>query len=230
LPPWQPITHRPPAAGLDLERPFVAVLLQAANDPRVRLDADGAPRPAALVRSAVAACRAIDPTWQVVAVLPSGQRPTPLTALRLAGRDAANVQLAPAAAAPIVAAAAAATITINHRAATVAMLAGTPVVHLGRALFELRGVTTFATARELCDPAARVLGRALGRDRPSLRRRFLTWLLRHGHVWCPAVAPNHNGMLGLVQAIERRLGGPACPDQALPYRSGPLWPLAEIRS
>jgi hypothetical protein len=204
------------------------VLLQPANDARVRLDADDAPGPAALVRAALAACRTVDPTWHVVAVLPPRRRASRLAARRLAGGDAAHVQVAPAADAAVVAAAAAAVITINHPAATIALLAGTPVVHTGRALYELDGVTTRAAPAALADPASGVLARALGRDRPSLRRRFLTWLLRHGHVWCSPDAPNHNGMLGLVQAIERRLGTPAGAGQA--YRSGPLWPLAEIRT
>src|SRR5690606_37710263 len=96
-------------------------------------------------------------------------------------------------------------ITINHPAATVALLAGTPVIHLGRALYQLQGVTTKSTIEQLPDAIANLQDC----DRPELRRPFLTWLLQHGHVWCSATAPNHNGMLGLVQAVERRLLGDA---------------------
>jgi hypothetical protein len=63
------------------------------------------------------------------------------------------------------------------------------------------------------------------RDHPTLRARFLTWLFGHGHLWCSPTHPDHNGVLGLVQAIEARLRHRA--DEApLRYRRGPGWPLA----
>tara|TARA_R110002073_G_scaffold89585_1_gene212057 strand:- start:97 stop:414 length:318 start_codon:yes stop_codon:yes gene_type:complete len=103
------------------------------------------------------------------------------------------------------------------------MLAGTPVVHLGRALYGLAGATTSATLEEL--PEAVVA--AQQSDQVVLRQQFLTWILQHGHVWCSATAPNHNGMLGLVQAVERRLQSDANSNtRPLPYRPGPTWPLA----
>jgi len=142
---------------------------------------------------------------------------------QLAGKHAHRVRLAPLGCAAAIAATATATITINHAMATVALLAGTPVVHLGRALYELPGVTTRTTLEGLPE-AVRV---AQMTDRPALRRRFLTFLLQHGHVWCSQTAPNHNGMLGLVQAIERCLLGDAESNtRPLPYRPGPTWPLA----
>src|SRR5690606_16498964 len=54
------------------EPPFVAVLLQHGDDPRLRLDAgDAAPDDAALVAAARAAAAAIDPELRV-AVVPAG--------------------------------------------------------------------------------------------------------------------------------------------------------------
>jgi hypothetical protein len=70
------------------------------------------------------------------------------------------------------------------------------------------------------------LAHALAHDYPTLRERFLSWLFGHGHVWCSTTHPNHNGMLGLVQAIEARLGAPTATAPALAYRRGPTWPLA----
>ena len=102
-----------------------------------------------------------------------------------------------------------------------ALLAGTPVVHFGRALYGLPGVTTRCRREEL--PQA--LHRAMHRDHPTLRARFLTWLFGHGHLWCSPTHPDHNGVLGFVQAIETRLRHRA--DEApLRYRAGPGWPLA----
>jgi hypothetical protein len=84
-------------------------------------------------------------------------------------------------------------------------------------------VTTITTVEGL--PAA--IASAQTMDRKALRERFLTWTLRYGHVWCSTTAPNHNGMLGLVQAVERRLQSDAKSNtRPLAYRPGPTWPLA----
>lgn len=191
--------------------PFVAVLLQPANDPRVVLDADQAPSPGRLLAATVAAANAIDPALRVVAV-------GDVAAATLA---ATGCLWAEAAAAIDVAATAAATITVNHPHAAVALLAGTPVVHFGRALYGLPGVTTKCRLDDL----PRALQRAMHRDHPTLRARFLTWLFGHGHLWCSPTHPDHNGVLGLLQAIEARLQRRA--DEApLRYRAGPGWPLA----
>ncbi|MCK5940586.1 MAG: hypothetical protein KAI24_01355 [Planctomycetes bacterium] len=225
---WQRALHDdgPPGgaatARLDLKPPFVAALLQSHLDPRVRHDGGRAPSPADLVRGALAAAERLGAGGTVVAVLPDPVAAHPRDARALAGSGCDRVRVVPASAAAVAAATAAAVVTINHPLATVGLLAGTPVVHTGLALYGLEGVTTSASVDALPDAVAA----AVRRDRPSLRRRFLTWLLRHGHVWCSATAPNHNGVLGLVQAIEQRLTGDgARPGQPLPYRPGPTWPL-----
>jgi hypothetical protein len=191
--------------------PYVAVLLQAPTDDRLRLDAERAPSAGAMLGAVRAAAAAIDPALRVVAV---GEAPSATLA-------ATGCLHAPAACAVDVVAAAAATVTVNHPLAAVALLAGTPVVHFGRTLYGLPGVTVRCRLEEL--PQA--LHRALHRDHPTLRARFLTWLFGHGHLWCSPTHPDHNGMLGLVQAIEVRLRHRA--DEApLRYRAGPGWPLA----
>lgn len=208
---------------LDLKAESVCVLLQHPDDPRVAHDANEAPEARALIAHAVAAADTIAPDCEVVVVLPGRVKQGQMGARQLAGEHAHRVRLAPFGCAAAVAATAGTTITINHPMATVALLAGTPVVHLGRALYELDGVTSQTTLAGLPD-AVRA---AHTKDRPALRRRFLTFLLQHGHVWCSQTAPNHNGMLGLVQAIERCLQGDAdCNTRALSYRPGPTWPLA----
>jgi hypothetical protein len=194
--------------------PFVAVLLQRPDDPRVRLDG-GAAAPATLVDFARSAASALGGDVGVVAVAPDE---VPAGTFR-------GVPLLPASAASVVAATALATITCNHPIASVALLAGTPVLHTGRAPYAVRGVATPCTPEQL--PAA--LPRAIARDHPTLRERFLTWLFVHGHVWCSPTAPDHNGLSGLVQAVEARLapaGGTGAP---LRYRAGPPWPLAAER-
>jgi hypothetical protein len=205
--------HTPPPAMIpsDLEMPsgpYLAALLQADRDPRVRLDAAGTSCAALLAAAARTAARA---RLELVVLAPPGRRPRRLPR---------GCRLVPVAAAPAVVAAAAATLTINHPLAAVALLAGTPVVHAGRALYGLPGVTTAAPLAEF--PAA--LQRAMHRDQPTLRQRFLTWVFRHGHVWCSAKAPDHNGMLGLVQTLTGRpgSGGEEAPRA---YRAGPPWPL-----
>ncbi|MGC6489257.1 MAG: hypothetical protein ACON4Z_16545, partial [Planctomycetota bacterium] len=127
----------------------------------------------------------------------------------------------PAEAAAGAAATATAVLTANHPAATVALLAGTPVVHTDGALYQLEGVTRRADAAA----AAAAVEAAASQDRPALRRRFLTWLLRYGHVWCSPTAPTYNGLLGLAERIER--AAHAAEDAARAgYRPGPCWPLA----
>lgn len=192
--------------------PFVLVLLQARDAPQRRLDGDGI-APAELVERTRRAAASVDPRLAVVVVAAPGARVPPLAALVLAdARTTAEL-----------ASVAAAIVTDNHPAAAIGLLAGTPVVHLGRALYGLPGVTWRCRRDEL----APTLAKALRRDHPTLRQRFLTWLFGHGHVWCSPTRPDHNGVLGLVQSIEARLSMPA--DQApLRYRSGPAWPLCAI--
>jgi len=208
---------------MDMKAVSVCVLLQDPEDPRVVHDATNAPDARALIEQAIVTADQIAPDCEVVAVLPRRHALAPASAEQLAGERAHRVRLAPMSSAAVVAATASATITINHPMAVVSLLAGTPVMTLGRALYELPGVTTHTTLAEL--PAA--IHAAQKTDRPALRRRFLTFLLRHCHLWCSPTRPNHNGMLGLVQAVERCLLGDAKSNtRPLPYRPGPTWPLA----
>jgi hypothetical protein len=199
-------------------RAFVTVLLQDAEDDRVSLDAVSPPTAEDLVSAAMLATASLDPRLCVLVVEP----PRGLSGRNFRRLLMPGVHFLPAHAAPEAAATAVATITINHPLASAGLLAGTPVVHLGSALYGLHGVTTKVTTAELPD----ALRRAVERDHPTLRQRFLSWLFGYGHVWCSATLPDHNGLMGLVQAIEARLGQRSGDHTDLPYRRGPSWPLA----
>lgn len=192
--------------------PYLAVLLQDAADPRLVHDAPDAPSAARLLRAAAAASRELGCDGRLAVVAPATWRRR-----RLAGHD-----LLPAAAAPEVAATALATVTVNHPAAAIALLAGTPVACLGRAAYGVRGVAHQTSLADL----ASTLRTALRRDRPALRARALSWLFGYGHLWCSPTHPDHNGVLGLAQAIETRLGA-RVEANALRHRHGPSWPLAQ---
>ncbi len=199
--------------------PFVALLLQSRADERLRLDCDAPPSERDLVNGAAAAVAALDPRIGLLVVVP----PDGIDHRCLDGVHApVPLHFASANAAPEAAATALATITVNHPAASAALLAGTPVLHTGRALYGVHGVATATTTATLAD----ALRRALDKDHPALRRRYLTWLFGHGHLWCSPTHPDHNGLVGLVQAIETRLhdGQPRMPKSG--YRAGPAWPLA----
>jgi hypothetical protein len=200
-------------------RPFVAVLLQHRDDVRVRLDSDAAPSPRQLLRAVRRAADALGPDVAVVAVLPPGGLPAHCMA-QLRGMPGLQIEFAQAA--PDAAAAALAVITINHPLGVVAPLVGTPVLHLGRALYGLPGAAWRATTDTLADD----LAAAFGDDHPELRKSFLTWLLMQGHVWCGADHPDHNGLAGLVLEIEARLQERSPNGGRLRYRAGPAWPLA----
>jgi hypothetical protein len=199
--------------------PFVALLLQDPREERVRLDAPDAPPHRVLVRLAAAAARHVDPGLRLAVLAPS---PRALAGQLTGLPTAVPVDVVPTAALPEVAATALATITVNHPLATISLLAGTPVVHLGRALFGVPGVATPATDGDL-GPA---LARALHRNHPALRERFLSWLFRHAHVWCSSTLPDHNGLAGFAQAVARRLPGASPESRSGRYRPGPAWPLA----
>ncbi|HEB53959.1 MAG TPA: hypothetical protein ENI87_11960 [bacterium] len=216
--PAAPTTLSPPPT--DLPVPFVALLLQHAHDPRLTLDLDetrtAPPRhPRELVRAALDAATAVDA--RLVVVPPAGSSARLLRALPAMAPN--RLRIVPPEHASTVAATALATITANHPLAVVALLAGTPLVHTGRALYELEGVSTRATSADL----AAALRSALAAHRPAIRRRFLTWLLRHGHVWCSAEEPSFNGIRGLVARIEHKLDDR--PDRPLAHRAGPPWPM-----
>lgn len=200
-------------------QPFLTVLLQDPTDARVRLDAGAAPAPSLLVRCARAAATQLDSDLHVVAVLPPAGLPAGEMS-RL--RRLSGVSIEFASAAPDAAAAAAAVVTINHPLGIAAALAGTPIVHLGRALYGLPGVAVAGrTDRLLADLRA-----ALAEDDPELRERFLTWLLAHGHIWCSPDFPDHNGITGMVLEIETRMQERNPAGLRLRYRTGPAWPLA----
>ena len=120
-----------------------------------------------------------------------------------------------------------ATTTINHPMAIAALLAGSPVLHTGQALYGLPSVTDevptdgFATTLRSATAAA---------ARSTLRTRFLSWLIGQAHLWCSTTHPDHNGLTGLVQEIEARLGERRPRGLELHYRSGPAWPLSPSAS
>jgi hypothetical protein len=197
--------------------PFVAVLLQRDDDPRLRLDAPGPPSPSALVRASLAAAHATGLDLEVTAVLPEGG----LRRRELAAIAALRVPMEIPAATCEAAAAAAAVVTVNHPFATAGLLAGTPVLHFGRVAYGVPGVAT-RTDEQALAPALRA---ALAADQPALRLRFLTWLFRQGHVWCSPEHPDHNGIAALVERIEALLGEPTPRGRARRYHAGPAWPL-----
>ena len=218
---WRRALPQPPDEALPRfelpGRAFVTVLLQDAEDDRVRLDAVSPPAAEELVSAATLATASLDPRLCVLVVEPPrGLRRT------FRGLPMPGVHFLPAHAAPEATITAVATITINHPLASAGLLAGTPVLHVGSALYGLHGVTTKVTTAGLSD----ALRRGVERDHPTLRQRFLSWLFGYGHVWCSATQPDHNGLMGLVQAIEARLGAHAGDHADLPYRRGPSWPLA----
>ncbi|MBL8727334.1 MAG: hypothetical protein JNM25_02810 [Planctomycetes bacterium] len=199
--------------------PFVTLLLQDTDDERVRLDADAPPTHRELIVAAAAAAADVDRQLVLVIVVP----PRGIDHRELIGL-ASPVRLhfvRPDAAADA-ACTGVATLTVNHPLAAVALLAGTPVVHVGRALYGLHGVTTQAITAEL----APALARALAKDPATLRQRFLSWLFGYGHIWCSSTWPDHNGLAGLVQAVGTRLSSRHAMGLRMRYRPGPAWPLA----
>ncbi len=205
------LDHRLPDA------PFVTVLLQDEDDVRVRLDAQSPPAADLLVRQATAAARAFGRGTRIAVVLPpKGLRRCHLGALQ---RPEGVVAL-PSAAAAEAAALGVATLTINHPAAVAALLAGSPVLHCGRALYGLAGVTWERPLAEF--PAA--FDAALRASNTTLRERLLTRLLVQHHVWCSMTHPDWNGILGLTAALSVPPASTAAAPHA--YRAGPPWPLA----
>lgn len=205
--------------GRELPQPFVAVLLQHREDPKLHLDAQPVAAES-LLRAARTAADALD-GGSVVAVAPD-ERPDLVTA-QLPHELAAGIRVVPRRVGAVATATATVVLTVNHPGATVALLADTPVAHTGRALFALPGVTVRASPDGLAEAALQ----AIRRPRRALCRRWLSWLLRHGHVWCSPTEPHFQGMLGLVAAVERRLQGHASRASLGPhYRAGPPWPLA----
>lgn len=214
-----PADHVEPPPDELPAQPFVTLLLQDADDERVRLDAHDPPTHRQLITAAAAAAARIDPQLVLVIVVPArGIDHRELLGLQ----SAVRLHFVRPGAAADAAATGLATITVNHPLASAALLAGTPVVHLGQALYGLRGVTTQTVTADL----AGALVHALAKDHPTLRQRFLSWLFGHGHVWCSSTWPDHNGLAGLVQAIGGRLAERRPSGLRMRYRPGPAWPLA----
>ncbi len=217
-----------PALAFQLpDAPFLAVLLQDAKDVRVRLDAGMAPASLELVEAAVAAAAELSignpsPLHTVVVLPPAGLHRRERRAL--SGRE--RLHVVPANAAPEAATTAVCTVTINHPLAVAALLASTPVLHTGRALYSLPGVTHHVPAAQFGSALLSALRSALAAEQPILRERFLCSLLDQGHLWCSVSRPDHNGLIGLVQAIEQRIGERTPEARRLRYRKGPPWPLA----
>jgi hypothetical protein len=202
------------------DEPFVAVLLQPPGCPRILLDCVDAPGQARLVCATQAAVWALNSTMPVVVVPPAaGMGRDQLAHLR---QRPPGIFLAEPDAAAAAACTAAALVTINHPRAFTGILAGTPVVHLGRSPYAIAGIATSTCL----DHLPRDLAAAMRRDHRTLRERFATRMLVHDHVWCNADAPDPNGVRGLVVEIERRLARASRPTDALRYRPGPIWPLA----
>jgi len=213
----------PPFAFQLPDAPFLAVLLQDADDVRVRLDASAPPTSLELVEATVAAAAELGlgdaSTMHTVVVLPpNGLHRSELRSL--VGRE--RLHMVPAHAAPEAATTAVCTLTINHPLAVAALLAGTPVLHTGRALYGLSGVTHHVPTAQF----GTALRSALAAEQPTLRERLLCSLLDQGHLWCSPWQPDHNGLIGLVQTIEARLGKRTPAGSRLRYRKGPAWPLA----
>ncbi len=212
-----------PAQSIDLPKePFLAVLLQRRDDPRVRIDAKDAPTPLQLTLEAMRAAATLDRRATVVTILPpEGLAEADLRPLR--HLDGVQLELAHAASAACMAATA--VVTINSPHAGVALLADTPVLHFGRALYGTPGV---AFSTELGQLAA-TLRMAMRDDQPELRRRFLSTVLQRSHLWCSADDPDHNGINGWILRIEDELAQKMTYGADLRYRAGPAWPLQEER-
>ncbi len=212
-----------PAQSIDLPKePFLAVLLQRRDDPRVRIDAKDAPTPLQLTLEAMRAAATLDRRATVVAILPpEGLAEADLRPLR--HLDGVQLELAHATSAACMAATA--VVTINSPHAGVALLADTPVLHFGRALYGTPGV---AFSTELGQLAA-TLRMAMRDDQPELRRRFLSTVLQRSHLWCSADDPDHNGINGWILRIEDELAQKMTYGADLRYRAGPAWPLQEER-
>ena len=207
----------PPAFHLP-QPPFTAVLLQSPDDPRVRLDFDGDPPDAAdLVGAARAASACSGLGEHIVAVLdPAGKARAEL-------RDRDDVTIVPAGAAALAAATAAAVVTLNHPRAFVGVLANTPTVCLGRAMFARTGLAH----RAGIDRLAETLRMALDARPDLLTYAELTRVLRDEHVWCDRDRPDVNGLGGIATWLEQVLDHAAPAQPPVRYEAGPSWPGAD---
>ncbi|MEZ5964480.1 MAG: hypothetical protein R3F56_11590 [Planctomycetota bacterium] len=210
-----PLPSVPVRAPLPLPTLYLAVLLQPDNSARVRLDAPPGLDALTVLRAARDALSRCSPSAHVVGVAADVRQRRALAEH--------GFRIEPEEAAPTILAGALAALTINHPLAGGALLQGTPVVHLGRAPYGVPGVARLAKLEEL-NPA---LVDALEHDRPSLRERFLTRILKRDHVWCSAQRPDRNGLNGIMLRLEHLAG--ARGGNPIAYHPGPAWPLAAAR-
>ncbi len=219
---WRNASKQPEHSARTIElpdAPFVAVLLQRSGDARLLLDADDAPSPLQLVGAARRAAAFLDPRAEVVAVLPrEGLSQRELAPLR--NLDDVRLELSHATAAACMTALA--VVTVNAPLAGIALLADTPVLHIGRAVYGTPGVALATTLEDLA-PTLRTSARDQNRE---LRRRCLTRLLAEGHLWCLPDDPDHNGINGWILQIQHAIAEKSPYGADLNYRVGPVWPLA----
>ena len=118
-----------------------------------------------------------------------------------------------------------AVVTVNHPHGLVPILAGTPLVHLGDALYGNAEIATRSTLDTLADD----LQRAVRTDNPPHRASYLTRTLVYDHVWCDPDHFDENGVAGVVQTIEELLapgpagGGSSATSGRVAYQPGPSW-------
>ncbi len=211
-----PERHLPPSACLDIPgQPYLAVLLQRADDPRILLDSPPGSCPDQLALATVHAAQQLGSKMPVVGIMPPDGLPR--RSMRLL--EKCGVLLHDAATAPHILATALAVTTVNAGLGIGAVLAGTPLLNTGRSPWAIPGISHPTSI----DNLAQDLPAALGHDPSALRESFLTRILLHDHVWCSMTHPDQNGISGIVAGIEQRLtGGPSTPAA---YRPGPVWPL-----
>jgi len=200
--------------------PYVVVLLQPDHSPRLLLDSAGTVQHDHLVQVARDATRKIGDGIPTVVVLPDNRGHRAM-AMRLK-EDLRDLIFLPAGAGALAVSTAMAVITVNHPLGLCAVLAGTPVLHLGRAPYGVRGIAR----RTSLDLLEQDLSTSLTTESPLLRQRFLTRMLRDYHLWCAVHHPDTNGIAGLILKIERMMAQPPGKATPLHYRSGPVWPLS----
>ncbi len=220
---WQRAHAQAEAAARDAEplpeSPFVAVMLQEGDEASMRVDAVDAPNHEQLVIATQAATFAVDSSIPTAIVPPrSGLSRDVEQAIR--SRPGRFVVCSPDDAMLALTTALAVT-TVHHPHSLAAILAGTPVLHTGSALFEHAEVATKTTTDRLRFD----LAQAIERPNPPWRESYLTHTLVYDHVWCDAEEPDDNGLGGLVQHIEHRIAASAAESPEVHYRAGPVWPL-----
>lgn len=197
--------------------PYACLLLQDREDPAMRLDTRSQVHNEQLVRTTWQATQRVDPSARLVVV------DAPSASLDHPRFDwAPAIQFIPPTAAAHAVALAMAVVTVNHPLALAAILAETPVVHTAAAPYGIPGIAARTDGTQLAESLALAMVEPGG---SSLRRRFLTRILRDHHIWCPPQAPDSNGVVGVVRWMEDAIGAGA-DATPLRYRPGPVWPLA----